>query len=122
MELEQKIVEYLQKTESLIAEEAPAFVQEAINFYFYKELTYLCVSGLVLLVLVSLFIFSWTEKFKKIVYEIDNHAPPEALSLICSMFTIVISGFISSICIYHFIAFVQVCVAPKLYLVEKFMG
>lgn len=35
MELEQKIIEYLQKTESLITEEAPTFIQDDFFIYFW---------------------------------------------------------------------------------------
>ena len=67
MELEQKIVEYLQKTESFIVEEAPAFIQEAVNFYFYKELFFTVEAFLFFVLFIVLMFYCWTKRFKNIM-------------------------------------------------------
>lgn len=125
MELEQKIVEYLQKTESLIVEEAPAFIQEAINFYFYKEMAAVVSSLFFLLLILSIGFFTLSKKFKTMLsYLVDTDEDDSGLkpiSTIISLFAFGISFVPLFICYYHTILLIQIYVAPKLYLVEKFM-
>ena len=119
-ELQNKIVEYLQKTESFIASEAPAFIQEALNFYFYKELIFLILSIVGCAVFLLMMIFWWSKKFANLVEEIDRHAPKEMISLTFSLFTILVSVIPVSSFFCRLLGLIQICVAPKLYLIEKF--
>lgn len=122
MELEQKIVDYLQKTESFIASEAPVFIQEALNFYFYKELIFLILSIVGCALFFIMMIFWWTKKFANILEKIDRHAPKEMISLTFSFFTILVSVIPVSAFFCRLLGLIQICVAPKLYLLEKFMN
>lgn len=121
MELEQKIVEYLQKTESLIVEEAPAFIQEAVNFYFYKELFFTIEAFLFFVLFIVLMFYCWTKRFKNTIEEMDRSAPVDFLSNLTSFCCAAFSIIPFSIFVTNCLSLIQVCVAPKLYLVEKFM-
>jgi len=120
-ELQGKIVEYLQKTESFIASEAPAFIQEAINFYFYKELVAVigCLTVLLLILYSARFILS--EKYRRVLIDLDCPDPKlfQKVSLIFPYLAIFITTLESITC---FVNFMQICIAPRLYLLERLVG
>lgn len=125
MELEQKIVEYLQKTESLIVEEAPAFIQEAVNFYFYKEMAAAVSSSLFFILICFIGFFMLSKKFKIMLSHLfdtdEDESALKPITMIASLLAFGISFVPLFICYYHTILLIQIYVAPKLYLVEKFM-
>lgn len=110
MELDQKIIEYLEKTETLIVKEAPSFVQEAINFYFYKEFIYLTVSLVVLFMLFYSVRFILSQKYKLVLMNLDFLIPSVGIF------------FASLISIDSLVDFIQICIAPRLYLLERLVN
>lgn len=121
MELDQKIIEYLEKTETLIVKEAPGFVQEAINFYFYKEFIYLTGSLVVLFMLFYSIRFILSQKYKLVLMNLDCPDPNlfQKLSLLIPSVGIFFASLIS---IDNLVDFIQICIAPRLYLLERLVN
>lgn len=121
MELDQKIIEYLEKTETLIVKEAPGFVQEAINFYFYKELIAVieCLAVLSLLLYSVRFILS--QRYKLVLIDLDFEDPDmvQKVSLLVPS-----AGFFfaSLISMDNLVNFIQICISPRLYLLERLVN
>ena len=121
MELDQKIIEYLEKTETLIIKEAPGFVQEAINFYFYKESIYLTGSLVVLFMLFYSVRFILSEKY---IQTLTGLNCPDAnlfqkVSLLVPSVGIFFALLIS---MDNLVNFIQICISPRLYLLERLVN
>lgn len=117
--LEVKLVEYLQKTESFVISEAPEFVRQAINYYFYEYLLTL-IFCLFIVLCTSLFLFNVKKLYDFLT--IKNYWGDTDASVVCIAASIISSVglFISSIqaCIVTLLL-IKICVAPNLYLLEK---
>lgn len=119
--LEAKLVEYLQKTESFVISEAPEFVRQAVNYYFYEHL---------LTLIVCLFLILFTSLLLLNITKINNclitkyHWGDSDAGAVC-----LIGGIISTlILIGSFVGvfvdilyLIKICVTPNLYLLERFI-
>lgn len=119
--LEAKLVEYLQKTESFVISEAPEFVRQAINYYFYEHLLTL-IACLFLVLFTSLLLLNIT-KINNFLITKKGWGDTDA------GVTCLVSGILSAlILVGSFIDIfvdtlylIKICVAPNLYLVERFV-
>lgn len=113
-ELEKKALEYLQKGENFLSEEAPLYVTELLNWKLGENIVLLVVS---LLVFISA-IFVGKKTYN---YTNNENYPKEFFVVIGGIYAVAagLGGFLGLI--NHILIILQIVIAPRVYLVEYLM-
>lgn len=119
--LETKLVEYLQKTESLVISEAPEFVRQAINYYFYEHLLTF-IFCLFITLFTSLLLFNIKKLYKFLTINKDwgdtDASAACIIIFVVSSFGLLISSIEACIAT---LLLMKIYIAPNLYLLERFI-